>query len=77
MLHTFVLGQIAFAIGIDKSPAFDPKLMNAVVGKRSAEQQRQVEAWESGWDAACEMQREIRLENHSYIQNAARVRTRA
>ena len=77
MLHPVILGQVAFAKGIDKSPAFDSALRTAIVGKRSAEQQRLMAAWESGWDAACEMQREIRLDNHSYIQNAARVRTRA
>jgi len=76
LLHPFILGQIAFAIGMNKSPAFDSCLALAIAGKCSAGQQRLIDEWEAGWDAARRMKRELRLENQKFIKSASRVQIR-
>jgi len=55
-------GQVAFAKGIDRSPSHDRDLMKAIAGEPNDRQLMIIHAWEAGWDAAREMQRELKLE---------------
>lgn len=63
----FFWGSVAFAKGIDKSPAHDRNLEKMLAGKSNEEQLFIVHAWEAGWDAGRAMQRELQMERRCYL----------